>query len=181
MDNERELDYHYAWNWFKHHAEQRYWAFNYFLLVIGALAYGYSQIKPCEQYLRASIGVFAFVISLAFLFIEKRNNTLVNDGRAALEKYENKYLKNSEFKGFIKYEKEYRGEKGCWALIAHKFWFRVVIIVSMVASLLAILYAIKPPILLCLSKLFGCSIVLGGMFLVFFVCLFVCVKERFDK
>ncbi|MFA4966821.1 MAG: hypothetical protein WC624_01210 [Candidatus Margulisiibacteriota bacterium] len=180
-DNDREFAYKYAWDWFKHHAEQRYWAFNYFLLVIGALAYGYSQVKCDEWPMRVAIGVFGLVISLAFLFIEKRNNTLVNDGRAALRDFEKKYIKlgkDNEFDGFMRYEEDNR--LGCpWNLICHKFWFRSVIIASFGASIFAIIYALKPRIIYYLSCFSGYLILITLIIMSFFSVLYFCLKERF--
>jgi len=140
MSNNEELAYKYAWDWFQHHAKQRYSSFYYFLLIMGALAYGYIQTNSSVQY-KVVIGIMGLVISFAFLMIEKRNNMLVNDGRAALEYIEKKYkpFKNINIRAIEKQREK------CFLckFITHIVWFRIVILALMIMSILAILYPIN--------------------------------------
>jgi len=140
--DERELAFQYSWGWFKYHAQQRYSAFNYFLLTIGALSWAYMQKPGINDndlnLIRSAIGLLGFLISLAFLFIEKRNTELVNDGRAGLDRLEDVDKGISPFKEYHirKLDKENRKN----GLLCHKFWFRMVILIALIAAWVSILY-----------------------------------------
>jgi len=79
----------YSWEWFKYHAGQRYNAFYYYFLLIGALIWLYFQnnalVTPCIRWLISLLGIIA---TLLFYLLEKRNEELVNYGRNGLEKME---------------------------------------------------------------------------------------------
>ncbi|MBI5698962.1 hypothetical protein HZC35_01450 [Candidatus Saganbacteria bacterium] len=140
--DERELAFQYSWGWFKYHAQQRYSAFNYFLLTIGALSWAYMQkpeiINNDLNLMRTAIGLLGFFISLAFLFIEKRNTELVNDGRAGLDKLEDINNGANPFKEYHirRLDKENRKNK----LLCHHFWFRFVILVALITACASVLY-----------------------------------------
>ena len=143
MDNgERELAFQYSWGWFKYHAQQRYSAFNYFLLTIGALSWAYMQKPDINNndlnLMRTAIGILGFFISLAFLFIEKRNTELVNDGRAGLDKLEDINNGINPFKDYHirRLDKENRKNQ----LLCHRFWFRFVILVALITACASVLY-----------------------------------------
>ncbi len=79
----------YAWNWFAYHANQRLQAFNFFLLIIAALATGYlTSLDKDYGPLQIAIGVAGILISFAFLALDFRNEELVTDGRRALRMLE---------------------------------------------------------------------------------------------
>ncbi len=79
----------YAWNWFAYHANQRLQAFNFFLLIIAALATGYlTALDKDYGVLQITIGVAGILISSAFLALDFRNEELVTDGRRALRMLE---------------------------------------------------------------------------------------------
>ena len=79
----------YAWNWFAYHASQRLQAFNFFLLILAALATGYlTALDKDYALLQIAIGVAGILISYAFLALDFRNEQLVTDGRHALRKLE---------------------------------------------------------------------------------------------
>lgn len=137
-NEEKELAFRYSWEWFKYHAQQRYSAFNYFLIVIGALSWAYMQSPNCIDLniLRAAIGTIGFVISFSFLFIEKRNNELVNYGRAGLDKLEKDKIYPFDFYRIRSLDKSRFGLK-------HIFWFRLVIIMAIIISYVSIVYPLK--------------------------------------
>jgi hypothetical protein len=84
-----ELDYQYAWNWFSYHASQRLTAFNFFLVLLGAILVGYSQAASHDlNVLGAALGLFGALISAAFWVMDVRNTELVECGRAALDRLE---------------------------------------------------------------------------------------------
>lgn len=75
----------YAWAWFSYHANQRLTAFHYFLIIVGILATGYATSLEKDLYLmQVILGTVGITISVAFLALDVRNATLVNDGRDAL-------------------------------------------------------------------------------------------------
>jgi len=82
----------YTWKWFEYHADQRMRAFYYFLLIVGALSYGYVYCLSCPNKnqsilnLAPKIAILVAMISIVFLFIELRNLHLVNIGRNKLAK-----------------------------------------------------------------------------------------------
>src|SRR5262245_11862963 len=79
----------YAWNWFNYHANQRLTAFHYFLIIVGFLVAGYIPCFEKNFYgLQVVLGFVGFLISIAFLALDARNEQLVNDGRDALRKLE---------------------------------------------------------------------------------------------
>ena len=79
----------YAWNWFAYHANQRLQAFNFFLLILAALATGYlTALDKDYGMLQIAIGVAGILISFAFLALDFRNEQLVTDGRRALRMLE---------------------------------------------------------------------------------------------
>lgn len=169
MDN-KDYEIKYAWNWFQYHAQQRYQAFNIFLLVMGALAYGYSLANN-NSHVKFGVGVLGFIISFSFLFIEKRSNTLVNDGREALKGYD----KRSVLREILEKDTKRKSANRFFGFISsHKFWFRIVIITSLVTSYLAILDSlnylagIKKNIPACL---FNCSLI--GIPVLFIIVAFV--------
>src|SRR5712672_1931206 len=79
----------YTWNWFAYHASQRLQAFNFFLLILAALATGYlTALDKDYGLLQIAIGVAGILISFAFLALDFRNEQLVTDGRHALRQLE---------------------------------------------------------------------------------------------
>ncbi len=90
-DSEKKwLCFHYAWNWFEYHAAQRLTAFRFYLIIIGAVGWIFSQkelnILSGKEYLL--LGLSAIFISLLFFLLDVRNEHLVNRGRYALDEIE---------------------------------------------------------------------------------------------
>ncbi|MEA2355979.1 MAG: hypothetical protein QOD61_2108 [Solirubrobacteraceae bacterium] len=84
-----ETELTYAWNWFQYHAGQRLTAFNFFLVIVGVVAVAFT--KALEQgwtVLGAVVAGLGALISIGFLFLDVRNEELVNCGRAALAELE---------------------------------------------------------------------------------------------
>jgi hypothetical protein len=115
-----------TWKWFEYHADQRLHAFYYFLLIIGALGYGYVY---CLTQITTNLSVYGFapsiallaaVISVAFLFIEIRNLNLVNIGRDELVrlKFPASIINKDKYDGSI-----------CERLSSHSVWLRFIYLV----------------------------------------------------
>lgn len=134
-----DIQYRYAWDWFSYHAGQRLMGFRFFLIIIGAVSIGYSQFLAEKDFIiRMIICLFGAFISLAFFFLEIRNEELVNCGRHALDELEEKIdLQIRENDRERKYLKESLG----WPLrlcpcvgklTRHRFWLRRIYIVMFI-------------------------------------------------
>jgi hypothetical protein len=89
--SEQELDIQlrYAWDWFSHHSRQRLTAFNFFLIVMGAIVVGYTQaVDDHAPALCACLGLLGVIVAIAFWGTEVRNEELVNCGRVVLDDLE---------------------------------------------------------------------------------------------
>jgi len=145
-DREKELAYKYAWNWFSYHAKQRYTAFYYFLLTIGALSWAYSQsYKPINQtnatnIIAVAIGIIGLILSFSFLFIERRGVELVDDGRDLLDQLERETFPFTNFS--IRKTDIERKTRCCNCLLIHECWIRIVLVSSVFFSTMAIVYAL---------------------------------------
>jgi len=114
----------YAWKWFEYHASQRLVAFNFLLVLMGALSVGYYKAYTDKEHVCGLIiGLFGAFVSFAFLNLDKRNEELVQRGRDALKSLEN-------LRGFSALPE---GEDPCRLLnkdasrsrfISHAFWLR---------------------------------------------------------
>jgi hypothetical protein len=99
----------YAWNWFQYHADQRLKAFNFYLVLVGIIAVGYSTAlkegltalkdapaTPTPWFVVASVlGVVGLVISWGFFSIEIRNKELVDAGGHWLDELEERDFRMS--------------------------------------------------------------------------------------
>jgi hypothetical protein len=75
----------YAWKWFQYHAGQRMLAFNFLLVLMGALSVGYFKAHESGSHVPAAIVAFLGAgVTLAFLLLDWRNEDLVQLGRDAL-------------------------------------------------------------------------------------------------
>jgi hypothetical protein len=84
-----ELELKFSWDWFQYHASQRLTAFNFFLVLIGAIAVGYAQaVTHASQTLGIVLGSFGAFVALAFLAMDIRNQELVECGLKALKDLE---------------------------------------------------------------------------------------------
>jgi hypothetical protein len=79
----------YALKSFQYNAGQRMQAFNFFLILMGALFVGYDGASKAGSHENAAvIAAFGAIVALAFLILDVRNTELVNIGREALESIE---------------------------------------------------------------------------------------------
>ncbi len=136
----------YAWDWFSYHASQRMTALNFFFLTVSIFAVAYSK---CAEHgwcgFGCVTGIFGFITSVAFWFIDVRNEELVNCGRAALGEIEQRlHLRIREWdQNRTHLEQSTRrlsrlvfrivtalfprsSEDGAWGadVFAHRFWIR---------------------------------------------------------
>jgi hypothetical protein len=79
----------YAWDWFSYHAAQRMTALNYFFVTVGIFAVAYSKcVENKWTGFGCLVGVLGALSSVAFWFLDVRNEELVNCGRDALRSVE---------------------------------------------------------------------------------------------
>jgi hypothetical protein len=78
----------YAWKWFEYHASQRLVAYNFLLVLMGALSLAYYTAFRDKDLYALVAGLFGALVSCAFLNIDRRNEQLVERGRAALRELE---------------------------------------------------------------------------------------------
>jgi hypothetical protein len=151
----------YAWNWFEYHAGQRLTAFNYFLILIGVVVAGYlkcvelagksqpymeqAEMAAIWWSLAFAIGLFGMIISMAFWFLDIRNEELINCGRDALE------LLESSMKLTIRQDDKERNHLAksldffsrliplsfMGKLASHHFWLRSIILFSAMSFFIA--------------------------------------------
>jgi hypothetical protein len=88
-DDQLELQQKYAWDWFSYHASQRLTAFNFFLVLMGAVIVGYGQaFSDRAEALGVALGLLGFIVAVAFWAMDVRNEELVRCGREALGRLE---------------------------------------------------------------------------------------------
>ena len=160
-----------TWHWFEYHAQQRMSTFYYFLLIIGAISWGYLQcIQGCPQSLILApfLALLSLWISIGFFYIEVRNVELVNIGRQQLRKEDfqpalidiadtdnneelNKLSIPQETKNTLKNEKDkaLKDTINCECifirkgLIKHEYWLRSIYLLVILYSLSALIYSIN--------------------------------------
>lgn len=129
----------YAWKWFEFHADQRLRAFYYYLLIIGALAFGYLTAKQdCSQEIIPLLCSFGFVVSIAFLCIEIRNVELVNIGRFVLEGEKIDVLVKEEDPNYTKALEKTLPHKGLLKIkniFKHELWLRFIYVLIALISI----------------------------------------------
>jgi len=122
-----ELQLTYAWNWFSHHAAQRFAAFNFFLIVVGAVTIAFASAAANHQAIvDVAIAALAVIVAVGFLVLDYRNRQLVEVARKQLETLE---------KGALDFEitTTDRINRKWW--LAHSFCFRVMIVAFMLLAL----------------------------------------------
>ncbi len=162
-DKQRELELRFAWEWFQYHASQRLTAFNFFLVIMGALVVGYSQAAArSSEILGVALGLLGAIVSLAFWALDIRNQELVECGRSVLERaglpLQRSIMKESENRGQLHkslpwpvplwFKEPPAGqflsatkERGCrW--FTHRRWLRLVLLVAFALSVGATAWAI---------------------------------------
>jgi len=148
-----ELRMKYAWEWFEYHAGQRLTAFNFFLVLTGAVVVAYAQaVAHHSKTLGVGLGLFGGLVAFAFWAMDVRNEELVNCGREALDRLEEvlgmsirrqdsdraqlqKALRDwpqNRIYGWVAKDKRRRGR---W--LTHGRWLRIVIVATGALSLAA--------------------------------------------
>lgn len=163
-DEEKQLKYteialKYAWDWFSYHAGQRLRAFHFFLIIIGVVVVGYLKcVDEKWQGFGFLIGLFGFFISIAFWILEIRNEELVNCARGALMKLEEQVglttiRKDDDARKHLKKSLDWfswllsRLIPARWrfkiggTIVKHRFWLRLIYLVTGIAFALAAIYA----------------------------------------
>ncbi|MGO9320414.1 MAG: hypothetical protein ACLQBY_06395 [Solirubrobacteraceae bacterium] len=114
-----ELRLTYTWDWFKHHAAQRFAAFNFFLIVVGAVIVAYSSaVSHRQTTLGVAVAGLGAVVGAGFLALDVRNGQLVELARAQLEVLE---------VGPLAVEITSKDKPKRKSLLSHSFWFRAMI------------------------------------------------------
>jgi hypothetical protein len=151
----------YAWDWFSYHASQRLTAFNFFLVLLGALLVGYVQAVVHDlPALGAALATFGVVVSAAFWAMDVRNAELVECGRVALDGLEPslsmRIRADDDSRTFLPIVLRGQVERRIYARLTrdehhkqrrqrfytHSFWLRNVLMLVGVCSALAALWAI---------------------------------------
>ena len=128
----------YAWMWFEYHAGQRLATFRFFLVLLGALVAALvAGANAADQYpsLARALAAFGAFVSLAFFFLELRNERLVDIGRDALshiEKTDPVLSANAQ----LQLVNTDRGPRRKWWL-SYKFWCRAIYLLSFLLLTLA--------------------------------------------
>jgi len=152
VDGRFELEFKYAWDWFSYHARQRLMAFNFFLVLIGAVVVGYTQ--AVNEHIRAlgvGLGFLGAFVSVGFWVMDVRNEELVNCGRAALDKMEKQLrltIREDDHKR-VRLPEALQGPAGTRirqylapSIFTHRTWLRAVITGMGLLSAIAGLWAL---------------------------------------
>jgi len=130
-----KLKLDYAWAWFSYHAGQRFAAFNFFAVSVGALAVAYADAATHRSdVLGAGVALFGGFLALALLAIDLRNAQLVRYGRDELQKLERDHLGMSIAQ---------KAQKHRNPMITHTFSFRAILLVFICMSILAAIWALN--------------------------------------
>jgi hypothetical protein len=128
-----ELRLTYTWNWFSHHAAQRFAAFNFFLIVVGAVIVAYANaVSHHETTLGGATAGLGSVVAVGFLALDIRNGQLVERAREQLES-----LEGGELQWPIPTEDKLKRKP----LLSHSFWFRAMIVVFLAMAFAGIIWA----------------------------------------
>tara|TARA_R110001599_G_scaffold239465_1_gene438995 strand:+ start:372 stop:947 length:576 start_codon:yes stop_codon:yes gene_type:complete len=119
-----KLRFDYAWKYFEFHAKQRTTMYNFFLvfsaLIISALI-NLIDREDSGSTLPIIFSFIGFLMTLAFVFLDRRNEELVHFAELVLKDLEKTYLfKDSSFTRTIRYRKlngdfetiDYKGRAG---------------------------------------------------------------------
>ena len=89
-----KLQFDYAWKWFCFHADQRVKMFNFMLIVFGIFAAGVVNAldKNLPTIVMAGLCIFAIVLALIFILLDRRNRDLVWLGEDVLMDLERKAI-----------------------------------------------------------------------------------------
>jgi hypothetical protein len=129
-----ELKMDYAWGWFSYHAGQRFAAFNFFVVLVGAVAVAYANAETHRSdVLGAGVASLGGFLAFALLMIDFRNAQLVDCGRVELVKVEEG----------LDISIATAAQERSHSLISHSLWFRAILVVSVGSSILAAIWALN--------------------------------------
>lgn len=130
----------YAWKWFQYHAAQRMQAFNFLLILIGALSVGYYTAYNSGDYYQAFVvSCFGVIAVFAFLLLELRNEELVNVGRDALKSLEH----HSDFERLPRECRLLTKDRKRSFVKSHKLWLRVIEFLLLVVFIAAAITSLQ--------------------------------------
>jgi hypothetical protein len=113
-----DLRTRYAWDWFSHHANQRFTAFNFFLVALGAVTVAFATAETHRfRALGVGLAILAAVVALAFFMLDVRNAQIVEFARHELERLEQEI--GVPITGPSQTQRR--------LLVSHKFWFRSIL------------------------------------------------------
>jgi hypothetical protein len=128
-----KLTLDYAWNWFSYHAGQRFAAFNFFIVVVGAEAVAYADAATNRsRVLGVGVAALGACLAAGLFMIDVRNAKLVRYGRTAL----------MDLEAFLGVSIATAADQRP-LLTSHDFWLRAILFVSGVLSILAAIWAIN--------------------------------------
>jgi hypothetical protein len=121
-----ELKLNYAWDWFKHHADQRFAAFNFFLIVVGAVIVAYATAAGNHQTtLGVAVAGVGAVMAAGFFALDFRNYELV--------KLASEELKKLEVTGILDMKLTTASDPS--RFLTHRFWLRLMLLAFLIALL----------------------------------------------
>lgn len=136
----------HAWRWFEYHARQRLTTFRFFLILL--VPFGAAYLKALSEGWNG-IGVAVcgggVLVSLAFYFLEVRNEELVEGARTALDRVEEDFSvqpralddDREELKQALGWFWRMLGLHRVPRIVKHRFWFRMMFFASAVIFLVA--------------------------------------------
>jgi hypothetical protein len=128
-----DLRTRYAFDWFSFHATQRFAAFNFFLVALGAVTVAYATaVTDRSKALGVGIAVVLAVVSVAFFGIDLRNARIVEIARSELAKLEPELG--------VTITRTAESERKL--LKTHRFWLRAILFIATLVSLAAIAWAV---------------------------------------
>lgn len=156
-----EKQFEITWKWFQFHADQRMRNFYYYLVIIGALSWGFLQClqgNHCQINVMAPfLSILAVIVSVAYFYLEIRSVELVNIGRKALvlNRFRPMLVDNPDLVEDGEKE-EYLKEKKMAlknamgaphfiveALVKHELWLRLLYLLFGVLSFFSFFYSIS--------------------------------------
>ncbi len=131
-----EMKLNYAWGWFSYHAGQRFVAFNFFVVVAGALAVAYADaVTHRSEVLGAAVAFLFGFLALVFWVIDFRNKQLVDCGQLVLED-----LEEDPYLGISIAKKARASRKH---ILNHTDAFRAILAVFFCSAILAAMWALN--------------------------------------
>lgn len=171
VDKHLEMALAYAWNSHSYHVGHRLAAFNFFVIFIGIAVVGYMkciemagnadqiEIESVWWGLSVGVAIFGILVSIAFWFLEIRNEELVICGRKALDTLEQllriegqngpihlKIRNDDQNRIYLEDSLDIISRRLplSWLkfLTRHRFWWRLIMLGSAIAFVIATVFSI---------------------------------------